>query len=44
MEQLIEVDGKMITVEQFQEMKKDSNIRLKEVSTNKYKILEKLEG
>jgi hypothetical protein len=42
--QLIEVNGQMISLQQFQEMQKNPNIRLKEISSNKYKILEKLEG
>ena len=44
MEQLIEVDGKQITKEQLEEMKKDTNIKLKEISPNVYKTLEKMYG
>ena len=43
-EQLIEVDGNKITKEQFEEMMKDSNIRLKEVSSGVYKTLTKMQG
>lgn len=43
MEQFIEVDGQQITKEQFEEMQKDSNIRLKEteVGSGKFKKLTK---
>ena len=43
MEQLVEVDGQQITKEQFEEMLKDFNIRLKETSpgSGKFKILTK---
>lgn len=44
MEQLLEVNGQQITKEQFEEMQKDSNIRLKEIAPGKYKVLIKLEG
>jgi hypothetical protein len=44
MEKLIEVDGQQITKEQFEEMQKDSNFRLKEVAPGVYKKLIKLEG
>jgi hypothetical protein len=43
MEQLIEVDGQQVTKEQFQEMQKNPKIRLKEIESNKYKILNKYE-
>jgi len=44
MEQLIEVDGQKITKEQFTEMQKNPNIRLKLISEGVYKTLQKLEG
>jgi hypothetical protein len=44
MEKIIEVDGQQVTKEQFEEMQKDSNIRLKEISPGVYKKLIKLEG
>jgi len=43
-EQLIEVNGQQVSKEQFQEMQKNPNIRLKEIAPNKYKTLEKMEG
>lgn len=43
-EQLIEVDGNKVTKEQFEEMTKNPNIRLKEVSPGVYKTLVKMEG
>jgi hypothetical protein len=39
-----EVDGKKISKEEFEEMQKDSNIRLKEVTDNSFKTLKKLQG
>jgi len=44
MEKLIEVDGQQITKEQFEEMMKDSSIRLKETEPGKFKKLTKMEG
>jgi len=44
MEQFIEVNGQQISKEQFEEMQKNPNIRLKKISENCYKTLEKMEG
>lgn len=37
-----EVDGKQITLEEFQEMKINPKIKLKEIVPGKFKILERL--
>jgi len=44
MEQLIEVDGSLITREQFNEMANDPKIRLVETEPGKFKKLIRMEG
>lgn len=43
-EQSIILDGKEVSKEQFQEYQKDPNIKLKLISENTYKSIQKLEG
>jgi hypothetical protein len=43
-EQLFEVDGKMVTLQEFQEMSNDPKKKLKEVEPGKWKLLERLYG
>lgn len=43
-EKQIEVNGRIVTLQEFQEMQSNPNIRLKEVAPGKFKMLEKLYG
>jgi hypothetical protein len=43
-EKQIEVDGKLITLQEFQEMQNNPTIRLKEIAPGKFKILERRFG
>ena len=43
-EKYVEVSGQKLSLEQFQEMQKDPNIKLVLVSEGVYKKLDKLEG
>jgi len=43
-QQFVEVNGEKITLEQFNEMKKDPNIHFTEVSPGVYRKLEKMNG
>jgi len=44
MEQMIEVNGQLVTKQQFEEMQKNPNIRLQKISENCYKTLERMNG
>ncbi len=41
---MYEVDGKQLTEEELQELRKDPNIKLEEISTNCYKTKQRLLG
>ncbi len=43
-EKQIEVDGKIVTLQEFQEMQSNPKIRLKEVEPGKFKTLERMFG
>lgn len=43
-EQQIEVDGKLVSLQEFQEMQNNPAIRLKEIEPGKFKLLERMFG